>query len=274
MRKHQVLLTATLVCLFVTHAGGATLPADPAAEADPQRLDTPKPAPAPASVPAAGASSALRGNPLWAIPLSQLRATRERPLFVPSRRPPAPVVASAPPPPPPAVEKAVEAETLQLSLVGTVTGALGVFLDKAGGAPLRIKVGEVHKGWTLRSVGRHDVVLAKGTASTKLAMVVADQAKSKGPDAGKGPKPPRGLSAADGLDPAKGPGPANGLNAASGLDPAKGPDPAGDHPDRAKVAAPAEPPSATSAIMAKMIDAAGGPKLDPTTMSNLFKVAK
>src|SRR5438552_8262323 len=47
------------------------------------------------------------GNPLWAIPLSALTATRERPLFLPSRRAPAPAVAgtpvvAAPPPPPPA----------------------------------------------------------------------------------------------------------------------------------------------------------------------------
>ena len=46
------------------------------------------------------------GNPLWAIPLSALTATRERPLFLPSRRAPAPAVAGtpvvvAPPPPPP-----------------------------------------------------------------------------------------------------------------------------------------------------------------------------
>ncbi|HKS60528.1 MAG TPA: hypothetical protein VJT13_02445, partial [Xanthobacteraceae bacterium] len=33
------------------------------------------------------------GNPLWAIPLSSLNATRERPLFLPSRRAPAPAVA-------------------------------------------------------------------------------------------------------------------------------------------------------------------------------------
>src|SRR5205085_1277730 len=50
------------------------------------------------------------GNPLWAIPLSALTATRERPLFLPSRRAPAPAVAGrpivAPPPPPPGVPRA------------------------------------------------------------------------------------------------------------------------------------------------------------------------
>ncbi len=36
------------------------------------------------------------GNPLWAIPLSSLTATRERPIFLPSRRAPAPAVAATP----------------------------------------------------------------------------------------------------------------------------------------------------------------------------------
>ena len=62
------------------------------------------------------------GNPLWAIPLSSLTATRERPLFLPSRRAPAPAVAGtpvvvAPPPPPP---PAAEPEQPPLMLVGAI----------------------------------------------------------------------------------------------------------------------------------------------------------
>ena len=60
------------------------------------------------------------GNPLWGVPIDKLTATRERPLFTASRRPPAPPVAPEPPaepPPPPA-----EPERPQLTLVGTVTG--------------------------------------------------------------------------------------------------------------------------------------------------------
>ena len=50
-------------------------------------------------------NSVASGNPLWAIPVASFTATRERPLFSPSRRPPPPVAvvkvaASAPPPPP------------------------------------------------------------------------------------------------------------------------------------------------------------------------------
>src|SRR5262245_28391744 len=42
-----------------------------------------------------------RGNPLWAIPLELLSASRERPIFLPSRRPPAPIVARSAPAPQP-----------------------------------------------------------------------------------------------------------------------------------------------------------------------------
>lgn len=197
MRKHQIFIAVALVCLFGMDSRAATLPVavDPPAEPGTLRLDASKAAPAPASPPRAVAEITVRGNPLWAIPLRLLSATRERPLFVPSRRAPPPVIANAPrQPPAPPVEKPPEAEPLQLSLIGTVAGengSLGVFLDKAGGAPLRLKVGQMHKGWTLRSVGRRDVVLAKGTATTKLAMVTAEPTKSKGPEPGKVVPPPQ-----------------------------------------------------------------------------------
>ena len=78
---------------------------------------------APARVPSA--------NPLWAVPLSQLPDTRERPIFSPSRRPP-PLAAAAnavpvKPPPPKTVLRPP-----QLSLVGTIAGqdeSFGIFLD-------------------------------------------------------------------------------------------------------------------------------------------------
>src|SRR5262245_42427496 len=45
-----------------------------------------------ANVPATGAEAL--GNPLWARPLTTFKASRERPLFTPSRRPPPTAVAS------------------------------------------------------------------------------------------------------------------------------------------------------------------------------------
>ena len=51
---------------------------------------------APAAPPRAERPADPTGNPLWAIPVSSLTATRERPIFPPSRRAPAPAVAGTP----------------------------------------------------------------------------------------------------------------------------------------------------------------------------------
>ena len=91
------------------------------------------------------------GNPVAAIPLASLSATRERPLFSPSRRPP-PVAADA---------SAVEAAAPQLSpsprpsLLGTVIGPSDRIAVIAHGAepPVSLRVGETARGWTLRAVG-------------------------------------------------------------------------------------------------------------------------
>jgi general secretion pathway protein N len=92
------------------------------------------------------------GNPLWGVEIGSLSATRERPLFSPSRRPPAVAAVAAPPPPPP---KAEAPEQPQLSLVGTVigsTGSIGVFTDQATKAIVRLRIGEGHDGWILHAI--------------------------------------------------------------------------------------------------------------------------
>jgi general secretion pathway protein N len=104
------------------------------------------------------------GNPLWAVPLSLLSVTRERPIFSPSRRPPPPVVVgtpyvapAAPPPPPPAGPVRP-----QLALVGTVaneTEGIGIFVDQATNKIVRLRLGEDHAGWILRAVRAREVVL-------------------------------------------------------------------------------------------------------------------
>jgi hypothetical protein len=97
-----------------------------------------------------------RGNPLWGIPLANLRITTERPLFSASRRPPPPpiaappVIASSLPPPRPA-----EPERPPLALLGTIIGErteIAVFLDEATKDIIHLKVGQDRAGWTLRSV--------------------------------------------------------------------------------------------------------------------------
>ena len=114
-----------------------------------------------------------RGNPLWSVPLKNLNATRERPIFLPSRRAPAPAVAGAPPPvvmapPPPA-----EPERPQLVLVGAVSGeteGIAVFIVETTRDIVRVRTGENHAGWVLRSVRGREATLEKDPETAILAL--------------------------------------------------------------------------------------------------------
>ena len=114
-------------------------------------------------------------NPLWAIPLKELSNTRERPIFSPSRRPPASAVVGPPPaaapvrvPPKPSGPQSPE-----LSLVGTVIGekeSIAVFVEDTTKNPVRLRTGEAHKGWTLRSVQAREATLEKDRESVNLSL--------------------------------------------------------------------------------------------------------
>jgi hypothetical protein len=99
-----------------------------------------------------------RGNPLWAIPLSSLSPTRERPIFSPSRRAP------------PTAQSSVKSAPLSLStrpplaLVGAIAGetdGIAIFLDQTTKGTIRLKTGESHLGWTLRLVKGREAILQK-----------------------------------------------------------------------------------------------------------------
>jgi general secretion pathway protein N len=106
------------------------------------------------------------------MPVKQFNVTRERPIFLPSRRPPAPppsavTVAKVAAPP-----KPKEPEQPQLSLVGTISGddaRFGIFIDQATKAVLRLKVGEDFQGWQLRSIQSREASFQKN----QLTFVVA-----------------------------------------------------------------------------------------------------
>jgi general secretion pathway protein N len=121
------------------------------------------------------------GNPLWAIPLSALTATRERPLFLPSRRAPAPAVAGTPvvvAPPPPA---SAEPEQPPLTLIGAVAGdneGFAVFLDQATGSVIRLKTGQDHSGWVLSSVKGREATLEKNRRSATLSLPAPGEAQA------------------------------------------------------------------------------------------------
>jgi hypothetical protein len=162
---------------------GSAIWAEPPPSAAPLVTAPAVPAPAPPPI--------LSDNPLWAVPLATLKATRDRPIFSPSRRPPAspvaPVAAQRVAPPP----KPKEPDRPPLSLVGTIASAnegFGIFLDAVTKTALRLKLGEAYQGWTLRSVRGREVVLEKDEAATTLAMPKPGEERTSG-----GAEPANGL---------------------------------------------------------------------------------
>lgn len=168
--------SAAFAVLFGVLAAAATpdLAVDPGLRSVPRPpslgFDSPAPTPDTAKTP----QFVRAGNPLWAIPLSMLTITRERPVFSASRRPPPPPVAAAPaaqarpaPPPPPR-----QPERPRLSLVGTVGGEQGiaVFIDQATQAVVRLRTGEGHDGWVLRVVGGREVTLQNDRDTAVLSL--------------------------------------------------------------------------------------------------------
>jgi general secretion pathway protein N len=121
------------------------------------------------------------GNPLWAVPLNSLNAIRERPIFSPSRRPPAvaiPYVAPAQPAPVPT--PVVEAERPAVTLVGTVihdSESIAIFLDANTQAAVRVKLGDQYSGWVLRSVQPRAVVFEKDQRAETFALPAPTEAK-------------------------------------------------------------------------------------------------
>jgi hypothetical protein len=145
-------------------------------------------------------STAQPGNPLWAIPLNTLTATRERPLFAPSRRPamqaaPA-VIANVPPPPPPAAEP----EQLGLRLLGTIAGrndGIAICLNLATSEVVRVRTGESFEGWNLRTVRGREATFEKASRQEVLALSSPDdprQPATAPPQFTGGQAPPMSLS--------------------------------------------------------------------------------
>lgn len=144
------------------------------------------------------------GNPLWAIPLESLSSTRERPLFSPSRRPPAQAIV-APPPPQPRVAPVVP-EQLQFALVGTVIGGnerIGVFLDNATRNVVRLQVGQAVAGWTLRDVQARTATFKKDQRQTMLALPSRNGRQESPPQIVTNKPAPAALPAARGSVPSK-----------------------------------------------------------------------
>jgi hypothetical protein len=127
-------------------------------------------------------SDSFDGNPLWSVPLDTLSVTRERPIFSPTRRPTA--VASVPAATTVHIpENLSEPDRPQLALIGTVIGAkvgLGVFVDDTTKSVVRLRAGDNHRGWLLRSVRGRDATLEKGDQSQTLSLPQLSAEPSKG----------------------------------------------------------------------------------------------
>jgi len=144
---------------------------------------------APASIPAFGSTSSgtinpdkpgagiLAGNPLWAVPLSILSITRERPLFSPSRRPVAPAVAAAPVVVSALRSKPPDADRPPLTLVGTIVGdaeSIAIFADQVTKNFIRLKTGQDHAGWTLRAIFGREATFERGDREATLGLPARD----------------------------------------------------------------------------------------------------
>ena len=112
-------------------------------------------------------------NPLAAQPLDYLSATRDRPLFLRSRRPPAP--------PPPVVER-VEPPSRpvplpSLVLLGVVkdeNGALAVVRSRSADEVIRARVGEEIETWKVTEIEPRRLVLSHDDRLVSFALF-ADQ---------------------------------------------------------------------------------------------------
>ena len=125
------------------------------------------------SAPDPGAKS-RDGNPLLTVPLSSLSATRDRPLFSASRRPPIVAVPVAAPLPqkqealaPPSQEQPL------LTLVGTIVSpksSVAILQGSNAESVSRLRVGQENDGWRVRGISSHSVVVEKGSQSVQLGL--------------------------------------------------------------------------------------------------------
>ena len=130
----------------------------------------------------ASTQSTPEANPLSAQPFEALFATRERPLFVPTRRPPAPppvkvVQRSEIPAAPPAAPNVV-----LLGIIDENDGERARALVRLGaGKPLRLRVGEDVSGWKVARIEARRLILTLAERSAEFTLFSgthADRASS------------------------------------------------------------------------------------------------
>ena len=130
------------------------------------------------------------GNPLWAVPLRALSATRERPIFSPSRRPPPAAVVAAPVEAAPPAPRPVVPERPALALVGTIVGegeSIAIFYNPTTKATVRLRLGETDDaGWKLVAVDARTTLLEKDRQSVTLALPAPGETPAGAPASRRG----------------------------------------------------------------------------------------
>jgi len=133
----------------------------------------------PPQPPPAGRAPAAEGpvSPLAAQAFDRLSATRERPLFSPTRRRPAPppVLALPPPPPPPPPDVALIAVIMD--------GEDARAVVRAGPKVRRVQIGDDIDGWKVGQIEARQLVLSLDDRTAKYAMFTGHRSNAA-PDAG------------------------------------------------------------------------------------------
>ena len=115
-------------------------------------------------------------NPLEAQPLDRLSATRERPLFSPTRRP----IPPPPPPPPEAAPVAVVPQPPNLQLFGIVVDDEGARAIVRSGTEKvdRVQIGDDIGGWKVSQIEGRKVVLSLDGRFATFKLFNDDRGKS------------------------------------------------------------------------------------------------
>jgi general secretion pathway protein N len=118
-------------------------------------------------------------NPFADVPLDRLSATRDRPLFSPSRRP------TVPPPPPPAgprIEHAPRPSPVQsptVALFGIVVGAQGprAFIGTGPTDPIvGVRPGDDVHGWMVTAITERSLVLSRADLTATFMLFSPENA--------------------------------------------------------------------------------------------------
>jgi len=137
-------------------------------------------------------------NPLDALQLEALTATRERPLFRPDRHAPALVpIATPTPEPPPTDDHPVALGPPPFDLVGAVVGrdmAIALLRNHATNEVVRLRQGDDADGWRIGAIALRTVTLERDGRTQSLALS-APVAAPTGAEVASEPQPAESVAA-------------------------------------------------------------------------------